>query len=64
MKELVILRHAKSNREYLVEDIDRPLSLSGIRRIKKISKKKEIFFLIVLISFYQVLQIVPYTQHN
>ena len=48
MKELVFLRHAKSNREYLVEDVDRPLSLSGIRRIKKISKKNN-FFLIVLI---------------
>ena len=44
MKELVFLRHAKSNREYLVEDIDRPLSLSGIRRIKKNFKKKTIFF--------------------
>ena len=44
MKELVFLRHAKSNREYLVEDVDRPLSLSGIRRIKKISKKKQFFF--------------------
>ena len=44
MKELVFLRHAKSNREYHVEDIDRPLSLSGIRRIKKISKKKQFFF--------------------
>ena len=44
MKELVILRHAKSNIEYLVDDIDRPLSTSGIERIKKISKKKRSFF--------------------
>ena len=44
MKELVILRHAKSNRKYLVDDIDRPLSPAGIERIKKISKKMLIFF--------------------
>ena len=44
MKELVILRHAKSNNEYLVDDIDRPLSSTGIERIVKISKKKWIFF--------------------
>ena len=40
MKELIILRHAKSNREYAVDDIDRPLSVAGIERIKKISQKK------------------------
>ena len=44
MKELVILRHAKSNNEYLVDDIDRPLSSTGIERIVKISKKNRIFF--------------------
>ncbi len=44
MKELVILRHAKSNNKYLVDDIDRPLSTTGIERIKKISKKMLIFF--------------------
>ena len=44
MKELVILRHAKSNNEYLVDDIDRPLSPTGIERIKKISKKMLILF--------------------
>ena len=44
MKELVILRHAKSNNEYLVDDIDRPLSTNGIQRIVKISKKMRIFF--------------------
>ena len=44
MKELVILRHAKSNNEYLIDDIDRPLSLEGIKRIVKISKKVQIFF--------------------
>ena len=44
MKELIILRHAKSNIEYLVDDMDRPLSTAGIERIKKISKKKRIFF--------------------
>ena len=33
MKELIILRHAKSNSEYLVDDIDRPLSIAGIDRI-------------------------------
>tara|TARA_B100000886_G_C20270346_1_gene426803 strand:- start:179 stop:667 length:489 start_codon:yes stop_codon:yes gene_type:complete len=44
MKELIILRHAKSNNEYLVNDIDRPLSTVGIERIVKISKKMRIFF--------------------
>ena len=44
MKELVILRHAKSNIEYLVDDMDRPLSTAGIERIKKISTKKRSFF--------------------
>ena len=44
MKELVILRHAKSNSEYLVDDIDRPLSIAGIDRIVKISKKRRTFF--------------------
>ena len=44
MKELVLLRHAKSNSEYLVDDIDRPLSIKGIKRIVKISKKKCIIF--------------------
>ena len=44
MKELVILRHAKSNREYLVEDIDRSLAVVGIERIKNISNSKRAFF--------------------
>ena len=44
MKELVILRHAKSNSEYLVDDIDRPLSIAGIDRVVKISKKRRTFF--------------------
>ena len=45
MKELIILRHAKSNRHYSVEDINRPLSVEGIERIKKVSNNKDIFFL-------------------
>jgi phosphohistidine phosphatase len=44
MKELIILRHAKSNRTFSGEDINRPLSLEGIKKIKKISHQKENFF--------------------
>ena len=44
MKELIILRHAKSNRPYGVEDINRPLSAEGIERIKKVSHNKDDFF--------------------
>ncbi len=44
MKELIILRHAKSNRTYSVDDINRPLSPEGIERIKKVSHQKEDFF--------------------
>ena len=44
MKELVVLRHAKSNRAYFVEDIHRPLSMEGIERIKKFSHQKSDFF--------------------
>jgi len=44
MKELVILRHAKSNRAYSVDDINRPLSPEGIDRIKMISNQKNDFF--------------------
>ena len=45
MKELIILRHAKSNRTYSVDDINRPLSPEGIERIKIISHQKEDFFI-------------------
>ena len=45
MKELVILRHAKSNRTYMVNDINRPLSQSGIERIQRKSNKKGDFFI-------------------
>ena len=45
MKELVILRHAKSNRTYMVNDINRPLSQSGIERIQKKSYQKRDFFI-------------------
>ena len=44
MKELIILRHAKSYRPRGVEDINRPLSEEGIERIKKISHNKDDFF--------------------
>ena len=45
MKELVILRHAKSNRTYMVNDINRPLSQSGIERIQIKSYQKRDFFI-------------------
>ena len=45
MKELVILRHAKSNRTYGVNDINRPLSQLGIERIQKKSHQKSEFFI-------------------
>lgn len=44
MKELIILRHAKSNRAFSVDDINRPLSKEGIDRIKKISNRRHDFF--------------------
>ena len=44
MKELVILRHAKSNRNYFVEDSNRPLSPEGIDRIKRVSLHKSSYF--------------------
>jgi phosphohistidine phosphatase len=44
MKTLVLLRHAKSSWDYPVDDIDRPLSFNGIRRIKKmVNNNKNIF---------------------
>ena len=43
MKELVILRHAKSNRTYMVNDINRPLSQSGIERIQIKSYQRDFF---------------------
>ncbi len=36
MKELVLIRHAKSSWELNVEDWDRPLTKKGIERIRKI----------------------------
>ncbi|MEE3085900.1 MAG: histidine phosphatase family protein [Bacteroidota bacterium] len=45
MKELVILRHAKSNRTYMVNDINRPLSQSGIERIQIKCYQKRDFFI-------------------
>ena len=44
MKELVILRHAKSNKAYSVDDFNRPLSPAGIERIQKMSHQKNGFF--------------------
>ena len=44
MKELIILRHAKSDRTFIDDDINRPLSRDGIQRIKKVSHQKELFF--------------------
>jgi phosphohistidine phosphatase len=37
MKELLLLRHAKSSWEYLVEDRNRSLTEGGIHRIKKMA---------------------------
>ena len=45
MKELVILRHAKSNRTHMVNDFNRPLSQSGIERIQRKSNKNRDFFI-------------------
>ena len=39
MKEIILLRHAKSSWEYDVEDRNRSLSQKGIDRITKTSKK-------------------------
>jgi len=44
MKELVILRHAKSNRTYRVDDIHRPLLEQGIARIEEVAHQKSSFF--------------------
>jgi phosphohistidine phosphatase len=44
MKQLIILRHAKSNRGYDVDDVNRPLSQEGIERIIKVSHKNIDFF--------------------
>ena len=44
MKEFILLRHAKSNRNYDVADIDRPLSTTGMSRISKVANQyKELF---------------------
>ena len=37
MKELILLRHAKSSWEYKTDDRNRPLSERGIKRIKKVA---------------------------
>ena len=44
MKTLVVLRHAKSSWDYPVDDIDRPLSFNGIRRIKKMVNNNKYIF--------------------
>ena len=44
MKELILLRHAKSSWDYNVEDRNRPLSEKGIDRIIKTSKKNKGIF--------------------
>jgi phosphohistidine phosphatase len=44
MKEFILLRHAKSNRNYDVADIDRPLATTGMLRIYKVANQyKELF---------------------
>jgi len=44
MKELILLRHAKSSWEYDVEDRNRPLSQKGIDRVIQTSKKHKNLF--------------------
>ncbi len=44
MKELILLRHAKSSWSYNTEDRNRPLSEKGIERIIDISKKDHDIF--------------------
>ena len=51
MKELILLRHAKSSWEYSVSDFNRPLIEKGIKRIINVAsvsalvfEKQEIFF--------------------
>ena len=44
MKELILLRHAKSNRNYDVADINRPLATTGTSRMSKVANRyKELF---------------------
>lgn len=44
MKEIILLRHAKSSWEYSVEDRNRSLSQKGIDRITKTSRKHKNIF--------------------
>lgn len=44
MKEIILLRHAKSSWEYDVEDRNRPLSQKGIDRITKTSRRHKNIF--------------------
>lgn len=44
MKELILLRHAKSSWDYNVEDRNRPLSNKGIERIIETSKNNHDIF--------------------
>ena len=44
MKELIILRHSKSSWDYNVDDINRPLSESGIHKIEKIAEESNTIF--------------------
>ena len=43
MKELVILRHAKSNRTYMVNDINRPYPSQELKESKKSYQKRDFF---------------------
>lgn len=45
MKELVVLRHAKSSWQQAVEDRHRPLTPKGIERIKAVSEISKTIFL-------------------
>jgi phosphohistidine phosphatase len=51
MKELILLRHAKSSWEYAVSDLNRPLIEKGIKRIINVAslsasvfENQEVFF--------------------
>ena len=45
MKELILLRHAKSSWDNNLDDINRPLTEKGVNRIINISKASRKFFL-------------------
>ena len=51
MKELIILRHSKSSWDYNVDDINRPLSESGIHKIEKIAEESKTIFKNTIVAY-------------